>query len=59
LLAQFVCRAQQKKLRATKQRGARFTVLPEFMNAPHLEEGFKRRREAWHRADKKLSGTQI
>jgi DNA-binding IclR family transcriptional regulator len=51
--------AQLKKLRATEQQGARFTVLPEFMNARHLVVGFKRRREVWHRADKKLSGTQI
>jgi hypothetical protein len=50
---------QLKKLGAIEQQGARFTVLPEFMNAPHLVEGFKHRREVWHRADKKMSGTHI
>ena len=32
----------------------RFVVVPEFMNVMHRVEGFQRRREAWHRADKKL-----
>jgi hypothetical protein len=46
-----------KTMGAIKQDGARFTVLPEFMNASHMVEGFKRRREMWHRAAKKLSAT--
>jgi hypothetical protein len=46
-----------KKMGAIEQDGARFTVLPEFMNASHMVEGFKRRRVIWHRAAKKMSAT--
>jgi hypothetical protein len=46
-----------KKMGAIEQDGARFTVLPEFMNASHMIEGFKRRRDIWHRAAKKMSAT--
>jgi hypothetical protein len=48
-----------KKMGAIEQDGARFTVLPEFMNASRTVEGFKHRRELWHRADKKMSTTDI
>jgi hypothetical protein len=47
--------AQLKKMGAIKQEGARFTVVPEFMNASHMLTGFKRRRDMWHGADKKMS----
>jgi hypothetical protein len=48
-----------KKMGAIEQDGARFAVLPEFMNASHMVEGFKRRREMWNRAAKKMSATDI
>jgi hypothetical protein len=38
-------------------RPLRLTVLPEFMNASHMIEGFKCRRDIWHRAAKKMSAT--
>jgi hypothetical protein len=46
-----------KTMGAVEQDGARFTVLPEFMNASHMIEGFKHRRDMWHRAAKKMSAT--
>jgi len=46
-----------KAMSAIEQDGARFTVLPKFMNASHMVEGFKHRREMWHRAAKKMSAT--
>jgi hypothetical protein len=46
-----------KTIGAIEQRGSRFAVLPEFMNAPHKLAGFKRRRDMWHSADKKMSAT--
>jgi hypothetical protein len=49
--------AQLKKMGAVAQNGSHFSVLPEFMNASHMIEGFKHRRQVWHRAYKKMSAT--
>jgi DNA-binding IclR family transcriptional regulator len=46
-----------KEMGAVEQDRARFTVLPEFMNVSHRIEGFKRRRDMWQRAAKKMSAT--
>jgi hypothetical protein len=47
--------AQLTKLGAVEQHGSRFAVVPEFMNVSLRVEGFKHRREVWHRADKKMT----
>ena len=49
--------AQLKQMGAVEQHGPRFTVVPAFMNAEHKIEGFKGRRDMWHRTDKKLPDT--
>jgi hypothetical protein len=48
---------QLKQMGAVEQRGPRFTVVPTFMNAKHMLEGFERRRDMWGRAAKKMSTT--
>lgn len=44
-----------KQMGAVEQHGSRFAVVPEFMNVSQRVEGFKHRRELWHRADKKIT----
>jgi DNA-binding transcriptional ArsR family regulator len=49
--------AQLKQIGAVEKRGPLFTLVPEFMNAEHMIDGFKRRRDMWHRAAKKMPTT--
>ena len=40
---------------AVEKRGSRFALVPEFFNAPHILEGFKRRRQMVQAVSKKLA----
>jgi len=37
--------AQLKKMGAVEQQGARYSIVPAFMNSPHMVGGFRRRRD--------------